>query len=100
MLVSDQLCSGAITPCLAREVELHLRAEPQAQFYSAIFVPSGYQSRPGHDLTDTPQLDFYKTKFLNEDSVEPVTNKKKQLTRLCLYKNEIENEQHCGTLPP
>lgn len=28
-LVSDQLSFGAIMPCLAREVELYLKAEPQ-----------------------------------------------------------------------
>lgn len=40
MLLSNQLSFGAIMPCLAREVELYLKAEPQAQFYSVIFVPS------------------------------------------------------------
>lgn len=83
MVVSDQLSFGAIMPCLAREVECYLKAEPQAQFYSVIFVPFEYRTRLGHELTDSLQLDFCKNSFLNEDSMEPVTNKKKQLTHLC-----------------
>lgn len=83
MLLSGQLSFGAIMPCLAREEELYLRAEPQTQFYNVIFVHSEHWTRLGHELTETLQLDFCNIKFLNEDSVEPVTNKKKQLTQLC-----------------
>lgn len=54
---------------------------------SVIFEPPEYQTRLGHKLTETLQLCFCKTRFPNEDSVEPVRSKeKKSLHNSVMYK--------------
>lgn len=98
-MLSDQLYFGAIIPCLGGEVELYLGAEPQAQSYTVIFVPADYWTRLGHKLKQTLQPELWKTKLLNEDSVEPITNEKTPNLHHCVVcKNETENETHCYIL--
>lgn len=91
-LLSNQLSFGAITPCLGREVELYLGSEPQAQSYTVIFGL-------GNELKQTLQPKFWKTKLLNEDSVEPVISENTpNLHHSVVCKKETKNGKHCYIL--
>lgn len=79
-------------PCLGREVEIYLGAEPQALSYTITF---GLR----HELKQTLQPEFWKNKLLNEDSVEPITNENTpNLDHSVVCKNETENQKPCYIL--